>query len=131
LPQRRSKRFSRNNRIIGLRCLWARQPRPQTIQWILWHYGARQIIFLRSEERKESSSAPIIGVNRIHDQIPNELEPRRLLFTAVCAVSTYAERFLFFIITLFYSATSAPSAVQKNILTFSGNILIFGNRIFK
>jgi hypothetical protein len=34
-------------------------------------------------------------------------------------------------ITLFYFATSAPSAVQKNILTFSGNFLIFGNRIFK
>jgi hypothetical protein len=56
---------------------------------------------------------------------------KRLLFTAEYADSTYAERFLSFIINLFYSATSALSAVQKNILTFSGNILIFGNRIFK
>jgi hypothetical protein len=35
-----------------------------------------------------------------------------------------------FLINLFYSATSAHSAVQKNILSFSGKILIFGNRIF-
>jgi hypothetical protein len=43
----------------------------------------------------------------------------------------YAGRFLFFIVNLFNSSTSALSAVQRNVPPFSGKILIFGNRIFK
>jgi hypothetical protein len=49
--------------------------------------------------------------NNSPDRNPDKPEPKRLLFTAEYA--EYAERFFVFFYELFYSATSALSAVKK------------------
>jgi len=87
----------------------------------LWRYAN---CLLRIEERKCSYSNPTIGVNRIPYNIPDK--PKKGYYSPQSTrIPGMQGGLLFFIRNLFYSATSALSAVQKNILPFSINILIF------